>query len=89
MPLSGAAEAGPMYHEFDTKSQYVEEFANCMAAHGWEPLPGSKDPQASPNLKAVHFLIPADATGVIIGADGMTCRATIAESVGESIIPGL
>lgn len=73
--------------EFLTKPQYVQEFAECMTAHGWEPIPGSNDPHASPDVPAVHFLFPVEVNDDI-GQDAATCRATITETVGEPITPG-
>ena len=71
--------------EFHAKPQYVEEFANCMEAFGWEPLPGSNDSQTPGNVPAVHFLFPAEVSADI-GRDADECRDTISARVGESII---
>ena len=70
--------------EFMTKPQYVQEFADCMEARGWEPVPGSNDPRSP--MPAVHFRYPADLSADI-GSDAGECRNTISEQVGESIIP--
>ena len=74
--------------EFHTKPQYVEDFANCMEAHGWEPLTGSNDPQTPGNVPAIHFLFPAEVSADI-GRDADECRETISARVGESIIPDM
>ncbi|MET4059089.1 hypothetical protein ABIB35_000620 [Arthrobacter sp. UYP6] len=74
--------------EFHTKPQYVDQFADCMEARGWEPLPGSNDPQTPGNVPAVHFLYPAEASANI-SRDAGECRDTISARVGESIIPDM
>ncbi|GAB3531912.1 hypothetical protein GCM10027403_03140 [Arthrobacter tecti] len=74
--------------EFLTKPQYVQQFAACMEARGWEPIPGSNDPQASPDVPAVHFLFRGEVSADI-GADVEDCRATISKQVGEWIVPGM
>lgn len=87
--VSVAIGTGSDYYasvEFMTKPQYVQEFADCMTASGWEPLAGNGNPYDPSEVPAVHFLHLAEDSGVL-GADAEACRASIADTVGESIMP--
>lgn len=85
--VSVAIGEGPGYYasaEFMTKPQYVQQFADCMTAHGWEPLPGNGNASAPSSFPAVHFLFTPEDSGPI-SDDVAACRISIAETVGEPI----
>ncbi|WP_102158828.1 hypothetical protein [Zhihengliuella halotolerans] len=79
-------EADQVTAEFITKPQYVEQFAECMKALGWDPLWGSSDPEAPADVPAVHFTYPGS-VNVEIGEDARACRAILSRQVGEPITP--
>ena len=69
--------------EYMTNPLYVEQFADCMTAHGWEPLPGNGTDIPN-DFPTVHFLLRPEDSGPQ-GEDAQACRASIAEIVGEPI----
>jgi hypothetical protein len=76
---------GDVNSEFRTKPQYVAQFAECMANHGWDPIAGSNDPAEPSDVPAVHFTFYSNQNEQII-ADADSCRRTVSDEVGESIV---
>ncbi len=76
---------GDINTEFRTKPQYVSQFAECMTNHGWDPIAGSNDPAEPSDVPAVHFLYYSDQNEQI-NADADSCRRTVSDEVGESIV---
>ncbi|GAA3708466.1 hypothetical protein GCM10022377_22840 [Zhihengliuella alba] len=79
-------DANKVSAEFMTKPQYVDEFAECMEALGWNPIQGSTDPKAPAEVPAVHFTYH-ESVNVEIGEDAEACRAVLARQLGEPITP--
>jgi hypothetical protein len=84
--VSVAIGEDPSYYakaEYMTNPLYVEQFADCMTAHGWEPLPGNGTDTPS-EYPTVHFVLRPEDSGPQ-GEDAQACRASIAKIVGEPI----
>lgn len=76
---------GDVNVEFRTKPQYVNQFADCMANRGWDPVAGSNDPAEPSDVPAVHFLFYTNQNAQI-NADVESCRQILSTEVGEPIV---